>query len=109
MAKANGAGNKMKTKSALIAELAEATQLSRKQITQVFDELGKIIKKEVSKKGPGKVNVFRLVQVVRKDVAAQPAGMRKNPFTGEMKMAAAKPAHSKIKVRPLRDLKTMVQ
>ena len=49
MAKANGAGNKMKTKSALIAELSEATQLSRKQITQVFDELGKIIKKEVGK------------------------------------------------------------
>ena len=107
MAKANGS-SKLKTKSALIAELAEATQLSRKQITQVFDELGKIIKKEVSKKGPGKMNVFRLVQIARKDVAAQPAGMRKNPFTGEMKMGAAKAAHSKIKVKALRDLKGYV-
>jgi nucleoid DNA-binding protein len=107
MAKANGSA-KMKTKSALIAELAEATSLNRKQVIAIFDELSKIIKKEVSKKGPGKMNVFRLVQILRKDVPAQPAGMRKNPFTGEMKMAAAKPASSKIKVRPLRDLKGMV-
>lgn len=99
---------KPKTKTALIAEIAQATELTKKQVIAVFDELAKIIKKEMGKKGPGKMNILRLVQVYRKDVPAQPAGMKKNPFTGEMKHSPAKPAHSKIKVRPLRDLKEMV-
>src|SRR5580700_6854547 len=48
--------NKPMTKSALLAELAEATSLQRKQIAQVFDELHKVIKKEMGKKGPGVLN-----------------------------------------------------
>ncbi len=94
------------TKSAMLAEIAETTSLTRKQVAAVFDALQNIIKKQMSKKGPGVLNVMRLVKVYRKDYPATQAGMKKNPFKpGEMMEVKAKPAHTKIKVRPLRDLK----
>ena len=98
--------SKPMTKSALLAEIAEATGLTRKQVAGVFEALHNTIKKQVSKKGPGVINVLRFVKVYHKDYPATAAGMKPNPFKkGEMMEVKAKPAHSKIKVRPLRDLK----
>jgi len=39
---------------------------------------------------------------------AQPAGMRKNPFTGEMKMAPAKPASRTVRIMAVKKLKDRV-
>ncbi len=100
--------NKPMTKSALLAELAQTTSLKRQQIAQVFDELHKVIKREMGKKGPGVLNVMRLVKVYRKQYPAQAAGMKKNPFKpGEMMEVKAKPARTVVKVRPLKDLKSI--
>lgn len=98
-----------KTKSAILAEIAEATSLKRKDVVAVFDALNGIIKKEVGKKGPGVINVLRLVKVYRKDIAASKGGEEKlNRLTGTTYITKAKPARSVIKVRPLKDLKAMV-
>jgi hypothetical protein len=100
---------KPKTKSAILAELAEATNMKRKDVAALFDALNGIIKKEVSKKGPGVINVLRLVKVYRKDIAASKGGETKiNRLNGQTYVTKPKPARSVIKVRPLKDLKDMV-
>jgi nucleoid DNA-binding protein len=92
------------TKSALIGELSTATNLSRKQVSSVFDELNKTIKSQM--KTAGVLNIMRLVKVYRKSIPAQKAGTRPNPFKpGEMMEVKARPARTAIKVRPLKDLK----
>lgn len=102
------ASDKPMTKSAIVAEIAEKTELSRKQVTAVFDELNNIIKGQVGKKGPGVINVMRLVKVYKVTKPAQKAGTRPNPFKpGEMMVVKARPARTVIKVRPLKDLKDM--
>ncbi len=72
------AATKPMTKSALIAELSTATNLSRKQVSSVFDELNKTIKSQMKKAGV--LNIMRLVKVYRKSIPAQKAGTRPNPF-----------------------------
>ncbi len=92
------------TKSALIAELSTATNLTRKQVSSVFEELNKVIKGQMKKAGV--LNIMRLVKVYRKSMPAQKAGKRPNPFKpGEMMDVKARPARTVIKVRPLKDLK----
>jgi hypothetical protein len=48
------------------------------------------------------------MKIKLRSVPAKPAGMRKDPFTGEMRQFAAKPASKKVKVLPLKALKEMV-
>ena len=61
-------------------------------------------------RGSGMFTIPGLVKIERKKVPAKPA--RKgvpNPFKpGELMDVAAKPASTKIKVRPLKNLKEMV-
>jgi nucleoid DNA-binding protein len=102
------ANKKPVSKSQCIAAIAEETQLARKQVTAVFDSLGEQIKRALSGKGPGVINVGGLLKIKVRSVPAKPAGMRKDPFTGEMRQFAAKPASKKVKVLPLKALKEMV-
>jgi len=110
MAKAaKAAANKKPiSKSQVVAAVAEETGLTRKQVTAVFDALGEQIRRALSAKGPGVINVGGLMKIKVRNVAARPAGMRKDPFTGEMRQFAAKPASKKVKVLPLKALKEMV-
>ncbi|MBT5685061.1 MAG: hypothetical protein HOJ11_08640, partial [Gammaproteobacteria bacterium] len=41
------------TKSAILAELAETTELSKKQVSSVLDELSSLIERHVKKGGAG--------------------------------------------------------
>lgn len=107
-AKAAAANKKPVSKSQCIAAIAEHTELSRKQVTAVFDSLGEQIKKALSGKGPGVINVAGLMKIKVRSVPAKPAGPRKDPFTGEIRPFPAKPASKKVKVLPLKALKEMV-
>lgn len=100
--------DKPRTKSSLYATIAENTDLSRKEVAAVFDALGAVIKKDLSKSGPGAVNVAGLMklQVQRKRATKARPGV--NPFTGEETIFKAKPARNVVKVRPLKTLKDMV-
>jgi nucleoid DNA-binding protein len=105
------AGNetaKPKSKSDILAALAESTGLARKDISKVFDELSALIAKEIGKKGPGVFAVPGLMKITVQMKPATKAGTKPNPFKpGEMMKVAAKPASRKVKLRPLKALKEM--
>jgi len=96
------------SKSQVYSELADSSELSRKQVAAVFDGLTGVIRRELGKKGPGLFTVPGLmkVKVVRKKATKERMGV--NPFTGEQQMFKAKPARNVVKVLPLKALKGMV-
>ncbi|TMQ31792.1 MAG: hypothetical protein E6K70_22105 [Planctomycetota bacterium] len=100
---------KAATKSAMFQSLAEATSLTRKQVASVFDALTNYIKGQISKKGPGVVNVAGLLKIKRVHKDATPERMGRNPATGEPMMIKAKPARTVVKSQPLKLLKDFVK
>ncbi|HUY90063.1 MAG TPA: HU family DNA-binding protein [Pirellulales bacterium] len=113
MAKAAAASAKKAkapTKSEILNNIASATDLSRKEVAAVLDALAAEIKKAVSGRGPGAFAIPGLVKITRKQVPARAAQKNvPNPFKpGEFMDRPAKPAYKKIKVQPLKNLKTMV-
>jgi nucleoid DNA-binding protein len=100
---------KAATKSEILTHIAKATELSRKQVTSVFDALSSQIKAAVGKKGTG---VFALPGLLKIIVIQKPATPKRkgiNPFTKQEQVFAAKPARKVIKVRPLKALKDMAK
>jgi len=95
------------TKSALYTELADRTELKKKDIASVFEELSDIINGHVRKNGAGVFTMPGLmkVKVVRKPATKARPGI--NPFTGEETIFKAKPARNVVKVQPLKALKDM--
>lgn len=110
MAKAPAAAKKAPSKSEVTNNIAEATGLSRKEVTSVVEALQAEIKKALGNKGPGSFAIPGLVKIEKKKVPARPAKKNvPNPFKpGELMDVAAKPASVKIKVRALKNLKDMV-
>lgn len=110
MAKKKAGGNstgKALSKSQVYTELADGAELSRKQVSAVFEGLGDLIRREL-KKGPGVFTVPGLmkIKVIRKKATKERKGV--NPFTGEEMIFKAKPARNVVKVLALKNLKAMV-
>jgi nucleoid DNA-binding protein len=97
------------TKSEILANIAKATQLSRKQVASVLDALAGQIKAAVGKKGPGVFALPGLVKIVVVNKPATPERTGINPFTKQQQVFAAKPARRVVKVRPLKALKDMAK
>jgi nucleoid DNA-binding protein len=98
------------TKSEILNQLAERTNLSKKEVTAVLDELTNIIGEELAnKKGARIFNLPGLLKLYVQHKPATKAAERKNPFTGQMQMYDAKPAKDVVKARPLKALKDVVQ
>ena len=97
------------TKTELLTGIAEDTGLTKKEVAAVLVSLESSIKKSLGRAGCGKFVLPGLVKVEKVKVAARKA--RKgvpNPFKpGELMDVKAKPASTKIKVRPLKTLKDM--
>jgi nucleoid DNA-binding protein len=93
------------TKSQLFTEIGEATDLSRKQVAAVFDELESLVGRSICKRGLGEFTVPGLMKVTTVKKPAKKARKGINPFTGEEQMFKAKPASIAVKVRPLKKLK----
>jgi nucleoid DNA-binding protein len=96
------------TKTEMIAALAELTGLTKKQVASLFDELAKLVEKELGEEGAGIFNVSNLlkIKVVRKPATSERKGI--NPFTKEETVFKAKPAKNVVKLVPLRGLKELV-
>lgn len=101
--------NKPRSKGEIYRTLAEQTGLGRKEIVSVFDTMTRMIETDL-KKGPGVFQIPGLMKVVRIRKPAQPARKNvPNQFRpGETMDVPAKPARSVVKVRPLKNLKSMV-
>ncbi len=100
---------KAPTKGEVFGKIAEDTELTRKQISAVFDSLSGVIKKNLSSRGPGLFTVPGLCKMTVKKKPATKARKGINPFTGEEQMFKAKPASKTVKIRPLKNLKEMVK
>jgi len=100
---------KAATKSEILSNIADATELSRKQVASVFDALSGQIKAAVGKKGPGVFALPGLLKIVVVNKPATPQRTGINPFTKQEQVFAAKPARRVIKVRPLKALKDMAK
>ena len=96
------------TKTEMIAALAESTGLAKQQVAGLFDELAKLIGKELGDEGAGVFNVSNLlkIKVVRKPATPERKGI--NPFTKAEMTFKAKPAKNVVKLVPLRGLKELV-
>ena len=106
--KKKAAAKKASTKSEILTYISEKTDLTKKDVSAVFDAMGTMIKRDLKKSGPGTFTVPGLmkVKVVRKPATKARKGI--NPFTGEEMMFKAKPARNVAKVLPLKGLKDMV-
>jgi nucleoid DNA-binding protein len=101
------AAKKPPTKSQILANIAEATDLSKKDVAAVFDALHDEIRKALKPKD-GSFTIPGLVKVGKKRMKATPAQKNvRNPFTGELYDRPAKPAYTKITVRALKNLKDL--
>jgi nucleoid DNA-binding protein len=97
---------KAPTKSEIITQIADKTQLTKKDVGAVFDELNAVIKKSLKSASEFSMPGLMKVRVVKKP--ATKARLGKNPFTGEEIMIKAKPARKTVKVTALKGLKDMV-
>jgi nucleoid DNA-binding protein len=99
---------KAMTKSEILNALSESSELSKKEIAGVFDDLSALIAKNLKKNGPGVFTIPGLskIKVVRKPATKARKGI--NPFTKEETVFKAKPARNVVKILPLKALKDMV-
>jgi nucleoid DNA-binding protein len=95
------------TKSALINLLAEQNDIPRKTAASVFATLEGVFLGSVHPRGVGEFTLPGLLKVTLRKVPARKAGaLVRNPATGEMMKAAAKPASVRVKIRALSKLKS---
>lgn len=100
-------GRKPFTKSQFIATICDHTGVSRKEVVGVLESISCIINAHVQKAGPEIFSwpgMFK-IQVVKKPATKARQGI--NPFTGETMLFKAKPASRRIKIRALKQLKSM--
>lgn len=91
-----------------MTNIANNTELSKRQVNSVFDTLAAMIGNDLQKSGP---QVFSLAGLAKFTVQRKPATKARkgiNPFTGEETIFKAKPARNVVKIRPLKALKDMV-
>ena len=102
------AAKKPMNKTEIMTSLSEATNLTKQQVSGLFDELATLIGKNLGEEGPGVFAIPGLlkIKVVRKPATEERKGI--NPFTKEETIFKAKPAKNVVKISPLKGLKDMV-
>ena len=97
------------TKLQILQAIAEETNLSRKQVADVFSALGTLVKRHVQRRGSGEFSIPETgVKIRRIKKPARKSRMGRNPATGETIKIAAKPATTVVKVTALKALKEML-
>lgn len=98
------------SKTEILTNIANATQLTKKQVAAVLEALTEEIRKNLGPKGNGVFALPGLVKIEKKKIPARPAQKDvRNPFTGELRDVPARPAYNKVKLRALRLLKELVK
>ncbi len=94
------------TKTQIIHHIAEEVGLTKKQIADVFNSLGSLIKRHMQRRGSGEIAIPETgVKIRRVKKPARKARMGRNPATGEAIKIPAKPATTVVKVTALKALK----
>ncbi|MFT7224234.1 MAG: nucleoid DNA-binding protein [Cellvibrionaceae bacterium] len=97
------------SKTQMVSQIVENTELSRKQVQSVLDELTDIIEAHIKKRSCGEFVLPGLMKIVTVKKPAQKARKGTNPFTGIEMIFKAKPASNAVKIRPLKKLKEMAE
>ena len=95
------------SKTQILTEIADSTDLSRKDVGAVIDELSSIIERHIKKRACGEFVLPGMLKITTVKKPKRPARKGINPFTGEETVFKAKPASIAVKVRPLKKLKEM--
>lgn len=95
------------TKTEILNEIADNTDLSKKQVAAVLDELSVLIERHVKKRAVGEFTLPGLLKIKSVVRPARPARKNvPNPFKpGEMMDIPRKPATTRVKALPLKKLK----
>ncbi len=96
------------SKTDILNQICTETELNRKQVNAVLDQLSDIIEGHITKRGCGEFVLPGLMKIATIKKPARKARKGINPFTGEETTFAAKPASVQVKIRPLKKLKDMV-
>src|SRR5713226_1229839 len=98
--------SKPMTKSELISQIAEHSELKRSDVKGVMETLPAIGYKELKKNGSFLVPGFAKFVVIKKPATKERSGI--NPFTKEPTVFKAKPARKIIRARPVKAAKDAV-
>ncbi len=96
-------------KTQILTEIADNTELTKKQVQSVLDELSDVIERHIKKRAVGEFVLPGLLKISAVKKPAKKARKGINPFTGEETMFKAKPASIALKIRPLKKLKEMAE
>ncbi len=90
----------------IIAAIAEETDLSKPQVTAVFESLGDLIERSIKPRSAGSIILPKIgIKVAVKEVPAKPRRQVRNPFTGEMIWKEKSPKSRSAKAVALKALK----
>lgn len=92
-------------KTGLVSHLSQSSGVEPKAVKAVMAALESAVLLSVNKKGAGAFVLPGLLKVTAVAVPAKKARKGINPFTKEETVFKAKPATTKLKVRPLKKLK----
>jgi nucleoid DNA-binding protein len=95
------------TKTEMLNEIAQNTELTKKQVSAVFDEFAVLMERHIKKRAPGQFTFPGLFKIEVKTKPATKARKGINPFTKEEVVFKAKPARRAVKIRPLKKVKEM--
>ncbi len=96
------------SKTGILSNIAESTDLTRAQVAAVFDELEVLIERHIKKRAVGEFTLPGLMKIKSVKRPATKARMGRNPATGEEIQIGPKPASIRVRVAPLKKLKEMV-
>ncbi len=99
---------KRMTKAQILSHIAEGSELSKKDVSAVFDSLRELVRRELGRRGPGEFVVPELALKLKvRKVEAVKGKKFRNPQTGE-EIIKDVPASKKLKATPLKKLKELV-
>ena len=96
------------TKTQIHTELADKTDLTRKQVASVLEELENLIERHIKKRSVGEFTLPGLLKIRSVKRPATKKRLGRNPATGEEIWIAPKPASIRARVTALKKLKEMV-
>ncbi|MCZ6710238.1 MAG: HU family DNA-binding protein [Gammaproteobacteria bacterium] len=96
------------SKTRIVSDIAETTDLSRKQVASVLDALEVLIERHIKKRSVGEFTLPGLLKIRSVKRPASKARMGRNPATGEEILIGPKPASIRVRVSALKKLKEMV-
>jgi len=98
------------SKSQIVAEIAEMTNVSKNDVKGVIAAIRNMIERHVKPKGSGEMIIPDLgIKVRRISKKATKARMGRNPFTGEEIQIPAKAARKSVKVSAMKTLKAIIE